>query len=115
MSKYGIKPDRRTFYSHRDHVLNPDPAFTAVEPAKKRDIEVKPSSNVEFLEEIRDTALAKARANPETVTIEQGLKAAGILEGRKQQSVNQINLLVQVATGRGHQAYVVDGEAREVS
>jgi len=121
---FGFRFSRQTWYEHQKHVLGkiapPTQAVTAVPSGPKAIVPVKKSSNVEFLETIRDHALARALNNPDSITVEQGLKATQILEGRKTQPSDAINVLIQFVTGRAPAVIVddpkvVEGTARDVS
>lgn len=126
-ARFGLSFSRLTWYNHQKHVrgevASPETASPVPTDGPKERVPVRKASNVEYLETIRDMALARALNNPDEVTIEQGLKATSILEGRKSQASDSINLLVQVVTGHApavaiakpvEPALIVEGEAREV-
>lgn len=118
---------RPTWYRHTDHAKageNPiragsgghPRALVPQEPPKP--LEIRKSSNQEFLETIRDIGYSKALERPEAVTMEQALKAASILEGRKDRDANQTKIMIGLFTGSMPQQVVVEtveGEAVEVS
>lgn len=96
-AKWGFSATRQTWYSHKGHISASKPKAGEDETPKAPPI--RRSSNKAFLEYIRDAALANAEANPSTITTEQGLKAASILEQSKQKASDITLILAQVVTG----------------
>jgi hypothetical protein len=117
MSKYGKPVDRQVFYNHRKKHVDgmPGTALVAVPHDDAKPLVIRKSSNSEFLETVRDVGLARVERDPEGVTLDQALKAASILEGRKSNHGDQINLLVKVVTGHASSAYTIEGEYTEVN
>lgn len=108
---------RQTWYGHKPHASTAIEKFvqtTQVQVADKP-VQIKKTSNTEFLETVRDIGMAKAINDPSSVTIEQALKATQVLEGRKDKSSDSIKILIGIVTGHSPSIEVVEGEAREVS
>lgn len=102
---------RPTIYNHKDHALTPEKALVK---AVRQDLQIRKGSNQEFLEVVRDIGLARAEADPESITIDQALKATQILEGRKDKT-DSLAILVAFVTGNRPADVVIEGEAREVT
>lgn len=102
---------RPTIYNHKDHALTPEKALVK---AVRQELEIKKSSNTEFLEAVRDIGFSKAVSDPESISIDQALKATQILEGRKEKTDN-LAILVAFVTGNRPAGVVIEGEAREVT
>lgn len=121
-SRFGFTWNRQTFYKHRDeHAKSPeDRVIQASQKSPGQSgLVVRKSSNNEFLEAIRDIGLAKAVRDPEDISIDHALKAAQILETRKDRAGDQINLLVQIVTQGAPPIQVtgpvIEGEATEIT
>jgi hypothetical protein len=115
MSRHGKPATRQAFYRHKKHLDAPGTDLVALAHDNATPLVIRRSSNSEFLETVRDVGLAKVERDPESVTLEQALKAASILEGRKASHGDQINLLVKVVTGHASSAYTIEGEYTEVN
>lgn len=102
---------RPTIYSHKDHVLSPEKQLVK---AVRQDLQIKKGSNTEFLEVVRDIGLARAVQDPESISVDQALKATQILESRKEKTDN-LAILVAFVTGNRPAGVVIEGEAREVT
>lgn len=119
-SKNGEHWNRQTYYEHRKHALTAEQRVVqaAVQvrqsgALKIRDIEKHDNTTV--LEAIRDLGMKRALENPEDVTVDQGLKAASILEQRKDRGGSGLQLLVAFVTGTDRPAVVIEGSAQEIS
>lgn len=114
-SPLGLTFDRQTFYAHKEHITAP--IITAVEKARK-DPAIKPKTNREFLEMIRDLGAARAIENPDEVTIDQALNAVKVMEGKREGRESIAVLLAKVVTrelpSNTESAEVVVGEFREL-
>jgi hypothetical protein len=71
---------------------------------------VRSTSNVEFLQTIRDIGLAKAQADPESVSIEHALKAVNILEGKRDGGADIKIVFASIAVGQPPPMVVIGGE-----
>lgn len=115
-SQYGFKFTRATFYTHKEHVPSKD---RQIVPASRGPLQIRKSSNTEFLEAIRDIGFARAIADPEAISIEHALKATSILEGRKDKGSDELKVLVAVTIGSMPPLQVdgpvTEGEYTEVS
>jgi hypothetical protein len=119
--RYGLTFNRQTFYNHKPHALGTEGAVVQAASQAMKKLQVKNSSNDEFLGAIRNIGMARAIQNPEDVSIDHALKAASILEARKDKAGDQINLLVAIVTGNAPAVQItpgdttIEGEAREIS
>lgn len=113
---------RQTWYSHKRHYTAPvkfvndakKGLVTVDEDGNARKLAIKRGSNQEFLETVRDIGLTKALNNPDSITIEQALKATSILEGRKAGHGAEVKVLIGIVTGDKPSYEIIDGEATEV-
>lgn len=113
--KYGYTFNRQTYYAHKPHALTPEQRIVQAAEQKKKAVQIRRSSNQTFLEAVRDIGFTKAIEDPDSITIDQALKAASLLEQKERKGGDVINLLVSVSTGTYNPASVeIIGEAREV-
>ena len=101
--------NRQTLYKHRDH--SSDPKTTFVKKAQ-REGAVTTVSNEQFLESIRDAAARNVELSPESVTVDQGIKAATSLMADRTTKDTLAIVLMKVMTGRREE--VIEGDWREV-
>lgn len=110
----GVTPwSRPTMYNHRDHAMGPEKRVVQIAEQQRKALAIRKSSNTEFLEAVRDIGMAKAESNPEEISIDQAMKAAQILESRKERNDN-FALLVAFVTGNKPAGVIIEGEATEV-
>ena len=76
----GLTFDRGTWYTHVDHITHP--LITAAKLAARNPV-ILPKTNQGVLEAIRDIGMKNAVENPDLVTPDHAIKAAGILEQKK--------------------------------
>lgn len=111
---FGFTFTRQTWYAHVGHLDNAEErVLTAAKKAGRAGLVPVKSTNPQFLEAIRDIAMAKALADPDSVSIDQGLKAAAILENKKDRGQDSLAILVQFTVGAPPPVYV-EGVVREV-
>lgn len=112
--KFGFTFNRQTFYRHKEHITAPEDKVVAYAERARADVPViRNATNKQFLEAVRDIGYTQAVNDPESVTLEHALKAAGLLEQSKQKSGDITLVFAQVVTG--HQPdVVIEGTAREV-
>lgn len=110
----GFGCSRRTMASHKPHALTPENAVIQLAEQGRRALTIRKSSTVGFLEALRDIGYSRAIDEPDRVSLDHALKAASILEGRKDRQGDQINILVALTVGR-RPSIVIEGEAREVT
>ena len=99
-----MKPDRRTVYSHKKHVLNPkDRLVSQVAAQRAKGTLPATVSEDQYLDAVLAAAMARVVEEPESVTIDQGLKAAAAKTAARQSRAGaQITLqfaLTQPLTG----------------
>jgi len=108
--------DRQVVYNHRKHVMHPkDKLVSAV---KKRDLERGPApqqvSEDEFLDSLVNVGLRKVQSDPDSVTIDQALKAVQIKKNSGKMG-SGIQVLVGLMTGGPRQPtddIVIEGEVK---
>jgi hypothetical protein len=113
---YAIDPvfsfSKPTFYDHKRHITHP--LVTAQKAALANPL-VIPKTNRGALEAIRDIGMQKAIQNPDIVTIDQSLKAIGIMEAGKQPVDNFIVILAKkMADPSSYRDDVIEGEFTEI-
>jgi len=107
---------RQTWYTHKPHAQTAEARVTeakSLQVTPERAVAIRQASNTDFLEAVRDIGYTKAIENPDSVTLEQALKAVSILEGRKSSAADSVKVLVGIFTGSAP-SYIIEGEAREV-
>lgn len=108
--EFGLTFARQTLYAHKEHITDPKTSF--VQQARRNPV-VKNVSTRQFLEAIRDSAAAKAVADPDAVSIDHGLKAAQILSNDKKGAEGIKLILMSVMVGRADE--VIEGEYTDVT
>ena len=89
-------PAKATFFKHKEHVTSP--LITEAEAARKSPV-LKPTSNQEVLEAIRDIGLQNAMENPERITTNHALRAAAILAEKETKHDQVTVVLAQLLQG----------------
>lgn len=100
-----------TLISHKKHIT--DPKTTFVEAARKSP-ELKRVTNTEFLEAVIAKANQRIESDPDAVTIDHGLRAAQVLESRKDRTGDALNVLVLALMGRRKEPDMIEGEYIEL-
>ena len=88
---------RQTVATHKKHIT--DPKQTFVEEARKNPA-IKNVTNDDFLAAVVDAAAARVTSDPDSVTIEQGLKAVSVREARRDKGINIFLAVAQLVTQR---------------
>ncbi len=88
----GFRFDRETWRKHKAHITHP---LVTLQKQALADPVIVPKTNVGKLEAIADIAMQKAMNNPESVSIDHGLKAIGILENKKDRKDTFVVLLAK--------------------
>lgn len=112
----GLQPvNRQTIYSHRKHVMHPKDRL--VSAVVKRQIEhgVQPAqvSEDSFLDALIAIGQQRIAADPDSVTIDQALKAVQVKRQSSKAGQAQ-QVLVNIFTGGPTMTPVVEGEVREL-
>lgn len=82
-------PAKATFFKHKEHVTSP--LVTAAQAARSNPV-IKPRTNKEVLEAIRDIGLQNAIDDPSKITANHAIRAAAILSEREKTHNVQIVL-----------------------
>lgn len=98
-----------TFYNHKSHATSP--LLTDADKARKNP--VVPQSNRAVLEAIRDLGMKRALENPESVTVNQALRAASILA--EKESKQEHILVVLAKELQGPMPELIEGEYTDVT
>ena len=96
--------NRQTVAKHRRHLQAPEDKFVALVEQKRRQGAVIPrqTSTDQFLQTVVDVGMGRAMEHPEDITVDQALKAAGIL-ARKTDKVTPLAIvLAEVVTEGRH-------------
>lgn len=81
-----------TVLNHKRHIT--DPKTTVVDQARKNPV-IKRVSHEEFLQSLVDIAAARAAANPDDVSIDQGIRAASTLANKTDKQTSVLLVLAQ--------------------
>jgi hypothetical protein len=106
----GFKFSKATFFKHKDHATSP--ILTDAENARKKSI--VPKNNRAVLEAIRDLGMQKALENPESVTVNQALRAASILAEKESRQDHILIVLAKALQQEGPPVEVIEGEFTEL-
>lgn len=113
--EYNLTFARQTLYNHREHITDPKTSF--VDQARKSPV-IKRVSNRDFLEAVRDAGAARAMADPDSVSVDQALKATQIMMQDKKGHDGLTLVLMKVMTGRIDEVIdepmLIEGEYTEV-
>lgn len=108
LEPFEFRFNRGTLRNHKTH--STDPKTTFVRAAQKNPA-LSEVSNEEYLRQVRNAAAANVAANPEAVTVDQGIKAAQVMmQDRNTRDALGI-VLMKTLTGRSDE--VIEGEWRE--
>lgn len=104
----GFNFSKATFFKHKAHAESP--LITDAEKARSRPI--VPKNNRAVLEAIRDLGMQKALENPESVTVNQALRAASILAEKESRQDHILVVLAKKLQQGGSD--VIEGEYTEL-
>lgn len=110
---YGLVFDRHTWYSHLKHAKDGRKALVQAAEGT-RQLTIARTTNQEFLETVRDIGMARALANPETISPSDALKAVQIMEGKKEKGGDALAILVSFVTNAPPAVQIIEGTARDV-
>lgn len=118
-STFGLSFNRQTWYTHLEHAKTTGQRLVQAAEKVRREgaltvRDIQKHDNTTVLEAIRDLGMARALENPEDVTIDQALKAAQILEQRKDKGGDSLNILVAFVTGTDRPTVVVERPAEVI-
>jgi len=104
-----------TLTSHRQHIT--DPKTTLVDDAR-RNPAIKRVTSTDFLQAVVDMAAANIENSPQDVPLGAGIKAAALLEARREKPINVLMLIAQRATNRleipAEDIPLLEGEYEEI-
>lgn len=100
-----------TLRNHRKHIT--DPKTTLVEQARKNPV-IKRHTTNDFLQALVDIAATKAINDPESISIDQGIRAAQVIEGRKDKQVDALVKIARMLMGQAPRPEIIEGEYVEV-
>lgn len=108
---YGESWDRQTVYKHLKHLETVEQSVIhQAKSAQRAGLIPYKTTNSGFLEKIRDIGMARAMQNPDDITIDQALKAAQILETKKDKGQDSLAILVQFSIG-SPPPIIIEGQA----
>jgi len=97
VTNIGKPSDRRVIYRHREHITHPrDRLVGSIASRQVQDGLPADTTEEQLQQAIINAAYARVVAEPDAVTIDQGLKAAGLKQQAKQSRQAGINMLVQI-------------------
>lgn len=96
-----------TLLNHKRHIT--DPKTTTVEEAR-RNPAIKRVSHDDFLQSLVDIAAARAAANPDDVSIDQGIRAASTLAAKGDKRIDVLVVLAKRLAPKE----IIEGEWEEV-
>lgn len=105
----GLKFAKATFYNHKSHATSP--LLTDADKARKNP--VAPQSNRAVLEAIRDMGMKRALENPDSVTVNQALRAASILAEKESKKDSILVVLAKALQGEAPE--LIEGEFSDVT
>lgn len=113
---HGIRFDRNTLYKHRDeHMSSPERRLVAVVEKRRAAGGLIPTTDESFLDAIRDLAHANMQANPDAVSIKDGISAVQVKAQRKQTGQGGLQAIVMLLMPKPQDNIdYIDGEAREL-
>ncbi len=113
--EYNLTFARQTLYTHKEHITDPKTSF--VDKARANPV-IKRVSNRDFLEAVRDAGAARAMQDPESVSVDQALKATQIMMQDKRGHDGLTIILVKAVTGHIDEVIdppmLIEGEYTEV-
>lgn len=109
MEKHSWRFSKATFYTHREHSTSA--LITDAEKARKNPI--VPQSNKAVLEAIRDLGMQKALSDPDSVTVNQALRAAAILADKESKQDSIYVVLAKAVQAKPVE--IIEGEFTEVT
>lgn len=117
---FGLKFTRQTWYAHVAHLDTAENrVIAAATKAARANLVPTRTTNMQFLETIRDMGMARALADPDSISIDQALKATQILEAKKEKGQDSLAILVQFVVGAPPpvqiEGPVYEGVAREIT
>jgi len=103
-----------TLINHKRHIT--DPRTTVVDQAR-RNPAIKRVTTSEFLQTLVDIGASKAAANADAVTIDQSIRAAQVLESRKERSVDVLLVIARSLAPKelGAPGEMIEGTYRELT
>ncbi len=96
-----------TLRKHRKHIT--DPKTTFVENARKNPV-IKRVTSREFLQALVDEGARKVEEEPESVSIDQAIRAAQIIETSKEKQVDALVTIARMLMGQAPQPELIEGE-----
>lgn len=107
----GFPVSQPTLRRHREHIT--DPKTTFVESARKNPRIKRGVTTQDFLQTLVEIGAEKADADPDSISIDQSIRAAQILEGRKDKQVDVLLVIARSLMGQAPPE-IIEGEYREV-
>jgi hypothetical protein len=116
-------PDRKTFYAHKDHSANgKDRLVSQVAAQRAKGVMPAKASAEDFLDAVVALGLQRAIDDPESITIDQALKAATAqMSAKAQRGGAQVTLNIALTTPLASEPSLllgdgsIEGEVTEIS
>lgn len=101
-----------TLRKHREHIT--DPKTTLVEAARKNPVIKRGVTTNDFLQTLVEIGATKAAEDPDAISIDQSIRAAQIIEGRKDKQVDALVTIARMLMGHAPRPEIIEGEYVEV-
>jgi len=101
-----------TLRSHREHITSPKTTF--VEKARQNPVIKRGVTTNDFLQTLVEIGATRAAEAPESVSLDQSIRAAQIIEGRKDKQVDALVTIARMLMGQAPRPEIIEGEYFEV-
>ena len=101
-----------TIRKHREHVTSPKTTF--VEKARQNPALRRGITTNDFLQTLVEIGATRAAEAPESVSLDQSIRAAQIIEGRKDKQVDALVTIARMLMGQAPRPEIIEGEYFEV-
>jgi len=101
-----------TIRKHREHITSPKTTF--VEKARQNPAIRRGITTNDFLQTLVEIGATRAAEAPESVSLDQSIRAAQIIEGRKDKQVDALVTIARMLMGQAPRPEIIEGEYVEV-
>lgn len=101
-----------TLRRHRKHIT--DPKTTFVEKARANPIIKRGVTTNDFLQTLVEVGATRIEEDPSSVSLDQSIRAAQIIEGRKDKQVDALVTIARMLMGHAPRPEMIEGEYIEV-
>lgn len=101
-----------TIRKHREHITSPKTTF--VEKARQNPAIKRGVTTNDFLQTLVEIGATRAAEEPDLVSLDQSIRAAQIIEGRKDKQVDALVTIARMLMGQAPRPEIIEGEYFEV-